>query len=192
MPFTRQFIRTSAKECDVELPKELIDVLIKEHMTAQDAYAEDRVKTALEENKPAEPAPVKESDEYKALKKEYDDYKTKIEGEKTQAKKRDAYRAMLEEIGISEKRIESVLKVSDIDKIELDENGKIKGVDDLKKTLMEEWADFITKDEKRGIETPTPPAGVGNPGDGRQPSRAAQVAAQYYERLYGKKAEDIK
>lgn len=190
MPFTRQFIRSAAKECDVELPKELIDTLINEHMSAQDNYAEDRVKKALEENKPADPAPIKESDEYKALKKEYDDYKAQVEGEKAQAKKREAYKAMLEDVGVSEKRIESVLKVSDIDKVELDEDGKIKGIDDLKKAVKEEWADFITKDEKRGVETPTPPAGAGNPGDGKTPNRAAQVAAQYYERLYGKKAED--
>lgn len=192
MPFTRQFIRNSAKECDVDLPKELIDTLISEHMSAQDTYAEDRVKKALEENKPAEPTPVKESDEYKALQKEYDDYKSKVEGEKAQAKKRDAYRAMLEEVGISEKRIESVLKVSDIDKIELDEDGKIKDVADLKKAVKAEWSDFITKDEKRGIDTPTPPAGVGTPGEGKQNSRAVQIANQYYERLYGKKAEETR
>lgn len=192
MPFTRQFIRSSAKECDVELPKELIDTLINEHMSSQDTYAEDRVKKALEENKPADPAPIKESDEYKALKKEYDDFKAQVEGEKAQAKKREAYKAMLEDVGISEKRIESVLKVSDVDKIELDDDGKIKGIDDLKKAVKEEWSDFITKDEKRGVETPTPPAGTGTPGEGKGTSRAAQVAAQYYERLYGKKQEESK
>ena len=60
-----------------------------------------------------------------------------------------------------EKRIKSVLKVADIDSIELDENGTIKDADALKKAIKEEWEDFIPSDETKGASTSTPPANNG-------------------------------
>ena len=184
MPFTRQFIKNAAKECDVDLPKELVDTLINEHLSVRDTYAESRVKEALEEQKPADPTPVKESDEYKALKKEFEDYKTQVNSEKAAAKIKDAYRAMLKECGISDKRIDAVMRVSDTSKVELDGEGKIKGVDELMESVKKEWSDFIVKDDKRGASTETPPGGTDDPGSGGK-SRAAQVAAEHYARLYG-------
>ena len=96
---------------------------------------------------------------YEAIKEEFADYKKGIESEKSKAEKTSAFKALLKEIGISEKRIDSVTKISDIDSIKLDKDGKIEGVDELKKNLSEEWADFIEKTGTQGASTATPPAG---------------------------------
>lgn len=94
---------------------------------------------------------------YEALKEDFDEYKKGIETEKTNTNKKAAYKALLKEVGISEKRIEAVAKLVELDKIKLDKDGKIEGSDELKKTLSEEWSDFIVKDGKEGAGTSTPP-----------------------------------
>ena len=94
---------------------------------------------------------------YEAIKEEFADCKKGIENEKTRQTKTDAYKALLKEIGISEKRIDAVTKVSDIDAIQLDEAGAIVGADELKKNLTSEWADFIVKTSTQGANAATPP-----------------------------------
>ena len=95
---------------------------------------------------------------YEAIKEEYDDYKKTVKAEKSKADKTEAYRKLLKEAGVAEKRIEAVLKVSDIDSLKLTEDGALDGADDLKKAIAEEWADFIEKTGVQGASTATPPA----------------------------------
>lgn len=98
---------------------------------------------------------------YEAIKEEFDGYKTEQTKKESHAAKEKAYRALLQEAGISEKRLESVLKVSDVDGVELDDKGAIKGADKLTENIKSEWADFITTTETRGANTSTPPANGG-------------------------------
>ena len=98
---------------------------------------------------------------YEALKEDFDTYKKSIETEKTNTTKKEAYKALLKEIGISDKRIDAVAKLAELDKIKLNKEGTIEDADTLKKSLTEEWADFIVKDGKEGAGTSTPPAGAG-------------------------------
>ena len=99
---------------------------------------------------------------YDALKEDYDEYKKGVETEKTKTSKVAAYKKLLKEIGIADKRIDAVTRVADLDKIKLDKEGNIDGVEDLKKSLAEEWSDFITKDGKEGAGVENPPAGTGS------------------------------
>ena len=85
---------------------------------------------------------------------------------------------------MSEKRLAAVLRVTNLDELEFDEDGKIKDSDKVKENIKSEWSDFIAKEEKKGAETETPPKGQG--GEGHVPSRAAQIAAKHYEAVYGK------
>lgn len=124
--------------------------------------------------------------EKEALQAEFDKYKADIEAKQTKEVKREAYRALLKEAGVSEKRIESVLKVSDIDGVELDKDGKIKDADKRKDGIKEEWADFISTETTKGADTATPP--VNNGGSAGQPSFAARLAQQYHDNLYGSNA----
>ncbi len=51
--------------------------------------------------------------------------------------------------------------MSDVDGVELDEKGAIKGAADLKKSIKSEWADFITTTQTRGAAPANPPANSG-------------------------------
>ena len=98
---------------------------------------------------------------YDALKEEFEEFKANIAAENTKASKTKAYKELLKEIGISEKRIDAVTRIADLDKIELDKDGKIKKADDLKEALKEEWGDFIVKESSKGADVSNPPKGNG-------------------------------
>ena len=102
---------------------------------------------------------------FDALKEEFEGYKTEEQKKATKAAKENAYKALLKETGISEKRIASVLKVSDFESVELGEDGKIKDADKLKEGIKSEWADFIASEDVKGAETATPPANNGSKED---------------------------
>lgn len=98
---------------------------------------------------------------YDAIKEEFEEYKNGIEKKETRNAKEKAYRELLKEAGINEKRIEAVLKVSDVDGVEL-EDGKIKDAAKLTENIKNEWADFIVKTETKGADPATPPAHSGS------------------------------
>ena len=98
---------------------------------------------------------------YDALKEEFNSFKQEQEEKETRIKKEQAYKTLLQEAGVSEKRIDAVLKVSDVDSIEFDENGTVKDADTLKKGIATEWEDFIVHKETQGTQTSTPPSGSG-------------------------------
>ena len=98
---------------------------------------------------------------YEAIKEDFDAYKADQAKKDTRTAKEAAYRALLKEAGVSEKRIEAVLKVSDVDGVELTDKGKIKGADKLTASIKDEWVDFIETTEVQGAQTPHPPANTG-------------------------------
>ena len=98
---------------------------------------------------------------YEALKEDFEQYKSEQAQKEIHTKKETVYRNLLQEVGISDKRINAVLKVSDVDAIELDDEGNAVGADVLKQSIGEEWADFIVTTETVGAKTATPPTGNG-------------------------------
>ena len=92
---------------------------------------------------------------YDAIKEEYDNYKSDISAKETTRAKQAAYREVLKAAGVSEKRIDSIIRVSDIDSVELDESGKIKEADKLTESIKNEWADFIVSTNTQGANTAT-------------------------------------
>ena len=161
MPFTRATIRSLAKESGVEIPKELEDALVAEHLNARNAYAEEQVKAELEKQPAAKVENIKESEEYKALKADFDNYKADVAAKETKAAKEAAYRAILKDANLSEKGIEKAVKYADWNKIELGEDGKLKGANDHIKAAREEWAEYVTTTTTTGAKTSTPPANTG-------------------------------
>ena len=161
MAFTRSTIRSLAKESGVEIPKELEDALVTEHLNARNAYAEEQVKAELEKQPAAKAENVKESDEYKALKADFDKYKAEVAEKETKAAKEAAYRAILKDANLSEKGIEKAIKYAEWDKIELGEDGKLKGANDHIKAAREEWAEYVTTTTTTGAKTSTPPTNNG-------------------------------
>lgn len=116
----------------------------------------DEVKSSLEHQ---EEDPYKEM--YETLKNEFDSFKVEVETKTTKTNKEHAYRNLLREAGVSDKRIESILKVSNVDSVELDSEGKVTNVDALVTDIKSEWADFITTTKVEGAKTETPPSSTG-------------------------------
>lgn len=98
---------------------------------------------------------------YDALKDDFEAYKKDITAKESKAARSNAYKELLKQAGISEKRLDAVLKVSDIDSLEMGEDGKFKDSDKILEGIKEEWADFITTTETKGAETSTPPSNNG-------------------------------
>lgn len=126
-------------------------------------------------------------EKYNSLKKEYDEYKKGIETQKIHEKKQNAYRNLLKSAGIAEKRIDSVLKVSNVDEIEFDEKGAIINSDKYANTIKSEWADFIESSETQGADTSNPPS-TGTQANRKRTGRAAELAKRYQETMYGANA----
>ena len=99
---------------------------------------------------------------YDAIKEEFDDYKAEQTKAANAAKVKDAYTELLKGAGVAEKRIAAILRVTDLDSVKLDDDGKIENAKELTKSIKTEWADFIAASEKKGVGGENPPAG--NPG----------------------------
>ena len=98
---------------------------------------------------------------YDALKDDFEAYKKDITAKETKATRSNAYKELLKQAGISEKRLDAVLKVSDVDSLEMGEDGKFKDSEKILENIKTEWADFITTTETKGAETSTPPTNNG-------------------------------
>lgn len=100
-------------------------------------------------------------EELNDLKQQFEDYKADVSAKETEAKKSSAYKALLKEAGVSEKRINSIVRVTDLSKVELDDEGKIKDPEELTNNIKNEWADFIVTESKHGATVSNPPANTG-------------------------------
>lgn len=166
MAFTRKYLSALGIEADK------VDEIITAHTEVTDALKteRDKYKTEAEKlpavekelNKLKEKQP-KEGEEnawkvkYETLKEEHDNFKTTIENEKSLKTKNDAFVELLKAQSINPKLFEKIAKLSDIDKLELDEEGKIKGADKLAENVKAEWGDFIVSTETKPPKTATPP-----------------------------------
>ena len=131
----------------------------KKYKADADRLAE--VEKELNDYKAKESQPDVYKEKYDKIKKEYETYKGEITAKETKAAKSKAYRDMLKDIGVSEKRLDSVMRVADLNSFELDENGAIKDVDELKASAKNDWSDFIVSEGIKGASTPTPPSNTG-------------------------------
>lgn len=123
----------------------------------------------------------------KSIKKQFDDYKADIAGKELTAKKKNAYKSLLKSAGISENRLDTVLKVSDFNSVELTDDGNIKGADDLTEKIKTEWHDFIGQSGVQGAKVSNPESRNTDPSVDKPLSYAAMRAAQYNAEHYGTK-----
>ena len=162
MSFNREDIRKTAKECGIEnFPKEFENWLVAEHISARDAYADKQVDKALTENKPDEPTAVKDTEEYKALEKEFKDYKSAQAEKETAAAKEKAAREFYEKKGFKDKALDIAMRGSkaEITGLEIAEDGKVKSFDALDALAKGIYSDLATATgTAAGVKTPNPPA----------------------------------
>lgn len=178
MSFSRKFLK------DLGIDSEIIDKVIEEHRGTVDSLKDelDSLRTEIEAGKDIK----KELDElkeksqkdttyktkYEDLKKEFDNFKANVDGEKVSAKKSEAYKKALKDAGISEKRIESVMRLAKadghIDAIEFD-GDNVKDADKISEKIKQAYGDYIETSTVVGASTANPPS---NSNSGAKMTRA--------------------
>ena len=187
MALSRKFLSALGIEADK------IDEIINAHTETVDGLKDELSKAKTEAGKL--PAIQKELEDlkaaaekdgkdpfkvkYEAIKEDFENFKKDIAAKETRATKSAAYRALLKDAGIAEKRIDAVLKVSDIDGLKLDKDGKIEDADKLKESVKTEWADFIVTESTKGADPATPPGNTNVDYD-------SMSDADYYKATYEK------
>lgn len=184
MALTKAKVREilSTAGVDAEHMTDAVNAIIDGHVTSIEALREENgnlkteLKTAKEEadklpgvqkelddlkKQNEDDAKAREGKDYDALKKEFDDYKAEISARDAKTAKEKAFRDILKDLNVSDKGTALALKYQNFDTIELEEDGKIKGASDLRKSLKEDWGDYIVKSETKGANTATPPGGNG-------------------------------
>lgn len=164
MSLTRKMLKA------MNIEEEKIDQIIEAHTETVDGFKDkvneykekaekyDGVKKELDELKDGD------NDWQKKYEKEHSDfeaYKTDVTAKETKRTKEHAVREFLKSAGVSEKRLDAVLKVTNLDDFELDNDGKIKDADKHTETVKTEWSDFIETTTTQGANTANPPANTG-------------------------------
>lgn len=166
MALTRKLLR------GMNLTDEQVETIIEAHTETVDGLKNDIEKYKTDAEKL--PGVQRELDDYKKtigdtgevvlkadfdrLQSEYDTYKADIKARETHTAKEAAFRNLLKEAGIDPKRIDAIVKITDIDGIELAEDGKIKDADTRTETVKKEFSEFVVTYGEHGANVPTPPA----------------------------------
>ena len=156
------------------LTDEQVETIIEAHAETVDGLKDDiatykgdaeklpGVQKELDDLKAAGDGGYKEK--YEKEKKAFEDFKNEQTAKETKKAKENAYRDLLKAAGVSEKRIPAILKVTDLNSVELD-GEKVKDAEKLTETVKAEWADFIESSNTSGANTDNPPAN--NTGDSK-------------------------
>lgn len=187
MALTRKFLKAMGIE------DEKIDQIIDAHTETVTALKEER--DALKADAEALPAVKKEldalkkkadasnSDEYKekydTLQAEYEKYKADVAAKAENDTKNRLYRELAKKAGINEKRLDAILKVTNLSDIKIAKDGNaLENADKLEEAIKTEWADFITTEASKGASTATPPSNNNSAQDLGKLSMADYIAAR--------------
>lgn len=155
------------------LTEEQVDTIIEAHTETVDGLKKDineykgaaeklpTVQKELDDLKAAGDGGYKEK--YENEHKAFEDFKKAQSEKETKQAKENAYSAFLKTVGVSEKRIPSIIKVTDLNSVEL-EGDAVKDAETLAESVKAEWADFIEVSNTNGVSTQTPPANNSNSG----------------------------
>ena len=159
MAFSRSFLES------VGLNKEQVSAIMEEHVAVTDGLKKDRdLYKAEAEKVPGLEEKLKgftENEDYKTKYEEehsaFESFKAKAAQDAESAKVTAAYRKLLTEEKISEKRLDAILRITDLSAMKLTKEGKLEGEAKLRESIKADWADFITKKEERGADVDNPP-----------------------------------
>lgn len=168
MALTRKFL----KSLDIE--DEVISKIIEAHTSTTDALKETIADLEGQVSKAGDVAKKLEAANKELENIKADDYKAKYEKAVSdlkelkdgnakaaiKAEKENAYKALLKEMNVSEKRIQSILKVTDLESVDFKE-GKFTDSEKLKENIKNEWSDFIVSEKKSGVNVPQPSTNTG-------------------------------
>lgn len=193
LSFTRNFLKT------MSLTDEQVQAIMEEHLSVTDSLKAQRDKfeqDAKTYKEQADKVPelekqiqgYKDGDDYKKRfedeHKAFEDLKAQIAKEAETAKVRAAYRQLLIDEKINEKRVDSVIKLTDFSEMKLDKDGKLENIDTLKENIGKEWGEFkvTTKERKQTV-----PVGNHDNNGGNGESRARELYLKHLEQRNGVK-----
>lgn len=171
MAFTRKFLSAMGIDADK------VDEIINAHIEVVDGLKEERDNFKKDAEKLADVQKQLDNaneklakngegetvakEDYDKIVKDFEDYKADVVAKETKRTKEHAIREFLKDVGVSEKRIDAVMKVTNIDDYELDKDGKIKDAEKHTENVKNEWYDFIETTTTQGAKTATPPSNNG-------------------------------
>ena len=183
MALTRKFLRALGIEDDK------VEEIIGAHLQTVNPLKDERDNLKEQADKAAELQKqvdelTKQGSNSEDLAKKYEDehaafeaYKAEVEKGKAETVKKSAYRKLLEASGIDPKRIDAVMRVSDVSAIEIGEDGNIVDADKLTEQIKTDWSDFVVSTGTVGQRVDTPPAKqTGKP----EPTNLAEALHQKY------------
>ncbi len=119
---------------------------------------------------------------YEEEHKAFEDYKAQVAAKDADRTKRSLYRKLLAKAGVDPKRLDAVMRVADLSKVEV-KDGAIQGADELEKGIKSDWADFIPTTSTQGAEPATPPKGGAEP----EPDLSKMTATEYIDWKHSRK-----
>lgn len=174
---------------------EKIEAIIAAHTETTDGLKADRDKfkkqaeqvpdlqKQLEEAEAASGSGDEWQQKYQDEHQAFEDFKAQVETEKAEADKAQAYRGMLMAAGIDPKRIDAIMRVTDLSQVEM-EDGKLKDTEKLQESAKQEWADFVVKSNTQGSNPATPPEHKEKMPEGADPEIAKRMQERH-ERMFG-------
>ena len=159
MAFGRSFLKATG------LTDEQISAVMEEHVAVTDALKKQRDDYKAEADKAAELQKQLDGikggedfkDKYEKEHQAFEDFKKKTAEDAEAAKVRAAYRKLLIDEKIGEKRLDTIIKVTDFSKMKLDKDGNLENVEELRKAIGEEWGEFKTTVTTKGADVDKPP-----------------------------------
>lgn len=159
MAFSRSWLK------GYKLDEDVAEAIMAEHVAVTTALIKERDTYKAEADKvPGLQEKLKaqsDNEDYKAKYESehqaFESFKAKTAQDAEAAKVSAAYRRLLTEEKVSEKRFDAILKVTDLSGMKLDKDGNITGAEKIRESIRNEWADFIVKKEERGADDSNPP-----------------------------------
>lgn len=159
MAVTRPFLK------GMGLTDEQVSAIIEAHVDTVEGLKADRDKYKSEASSLA--AVQKELDEYKNgedwhkkyddLDKMFKDYKTQVASHEKSEKVKAAYAKLLKDSNVDDKRIDAILRVTDMTNMVIGEDGNLVDADKLSEGIKNEWSAFIKATGTKGANVETPP-----------------------------------
>lgn len=152
---------------------EKIDQIIELHMETVNGLKDQVANLKIEADKL--PAISKELSDLKATQNNPDEYKEKyeseheafelfkknIENEKLNSLKVTTFKQLLKENNIREDKMDLIMRTVKLDDLKLNKDNTFADKENLTKSILKDWSDFVEHTEVKGTNTATPPIGVG-------------------------------
>lgn len=106
-------------------------------------------------------ASQKKSEDYKTKyeseKSEFENFKKKLEIERTDEAKTKAYRDLLEKNNIRKDKMDLIMRTVKLSDLNLQEDNTLENSEELNKSILKDWSDFVEHTAVKGTNAANPP-----------------------------------